>query len=106
MLVRATCMYGVVFHAHPVHGESHNQCNTTGEVVTVVISVATSDVLTSDLMFSEKFLMSDVLATNLMLTGLLFLFTTIPVLLGFDMNTTSGVFKGRRARHLPRPPLF
>ena len=25
---------GVILHAHPVHGESHNQCNTTGVVVT------------------------------------------------------------------------
>ena len=73
---------GVILHAHPVRGESHNQCNATGEVATVPTSVATSDVLTSDLMFSEKFLMSDVLATNLMLTGLLFLFPTFPILLG------------------------
>ena len=28
-------MYGVVLHAHPVSGESHNQRNTTGEVATV-----------------------------------------------------------------------
>jgi len=28
-LVRATCMYGVVLHGHPVRGESHNQRNTT-----------------------------------------------------------------------------
>ena len=28
-------MYGVVFHAHPVRGESHNQRNTTGEVATL-----------------------------------------------------------------------
>jgi len=28
-------MYGVVLHAHPVRGESHNQRNTTGEVATV-----------------------------------------------------------------------
>jgi len=34
LLVRATYMYGVVFHAHPVRGESHNQRNTTGEVAT------------------------------------------------------------------------
>ena len=27
-------MYGVVLHAHPVRGESHNQRNTTGEVAT------------------------------------------------------------------------
>jgi len=26
--------YGVILHAHPVHGESHNQHNTTGEVAT------------------------------------------------------------------------
>jgi len=29
LLVRATYMYGVVLHAHPVRGESHNQRNTT-----------------------------------------------------------------------------
>ena len=34
LLVRATYMYGVVLHAHPVRGESHNQNNTTGEVAT------------------------------------------------------------------------
>jgi len=28
-------MYGVVLHAHPVRGKSHNQRNTTGEVATV-----------------------------------------------------------------------
>jgi len=33
LLVRATFVYGVVLHAHPVRGESHNQRNTTGEVV-------------------------------------------------------------------------
>ena len=31
------CMYGVVLHAHPVRGESHNQRNTTGEVATIVL---------------------------------------------------------------------
>jgi len=36
LLVRATYMYGVVLHAHPVRGESHNQCNTTGEVATIL----------------------------------------------------------------------
>ena len=36
LLVRATYIYGVVLHAHPVRGESHNQRNTTGEVATVV----------------------------------------------------------------------
>jgi len=35
LLVRATYMYGVVLHSHPVRGESHNQRNTTGEVATV-----------------------------------------------------------------------
>jgi len=35
LLVRATYMYGVILHAHPVLGESHNQRNTTGEVATV-----------------------------------------------------------------------
>ena len=34
LLARATYMYGVVLHAHPVRGESHNQRNTTGEVAT------------------------------------------------------------------------
>ena len=29
LLVRATYIYGAVFHAHPVRGESHNQRNTT-----------------------------------------------------------------------------
>jgi len=30
------CIYdGVIFHAHPVRGESHNQRNATGEVATV-----------------------------------------------------------------------
>ena len=28
-------MYGVILHAHPVRGESHNQRNTTGEVATI-----------------------------------------------------------------------
>jgi len=36
LLVRATCMYRVVLHAHPVRGESHNQRNTTGEVATTL----------------------------------------------------------------------
>jgi len=36
LLVRATYMYGVVLHAHPVRGESHNQRNTTGEVATIL----------------------------------------------------------------------
>ena len=35
LLVRATYIYGVVLHALPVRGESHNQRNTTGEVATV-----------------------------------------------------------------------
>jgi len=30
-------MYGVVLHAHPVRGESHNQRNTTGQVATISI---------------------------------------------------------------------
>ena len=34
LLVRATYMYGVVLHAHPVRGESYNQRNATGEVPT------------------------------------------------------------------------
>ena len=28
--------HGVILHAHPVCGESHNQRNTTGEVATIV----------------------------------------------------------------------
>ena len=39
LLVRATFMHGVVLHAHPVRGESHNQRNTTGEVATIQILV-------------------------------------------------------------------
>jgi len=35
LLVRATYMYGVVLHAHPVRGEPYNQRNTTGEVATL-----------------------------------------------------------------------
>jgi len=35
LLVRATYMYVVVLHAHPVRGESHNQRNTTVEVATL-----------------------------------------------------------------------
>jgi len=38
--------------------------------------------MTSDVIFSVEFLMSDVLATNLMLIGLLFLFSTFPLVLG------------------------
>jgi len=34
LLVRATYMYGVVLHTHPIRGESHNQRNTTGKVAT------------------------------------------------------------------------
>jgi len=37
LLVRATYMYGVVLHAHPVPGESHNQRNTTEEVATTLM---------------------------------------------------------------------
>jgi len=32
-------MYGVVLHAHPVCGESHNQRNTTGEVATQLLDL-------------------------------------------------------------------
>jgi len=28
-------IYSFVLHAHPFRGESHNQCNTTGEVATI-----------------------------------------------------------------------
>jgi len=41
LLVRSTYMYGVVLHTHPVRGESHNQCNTTGEVATLSLVVMT-----------------------------------------------------------------
>jgi len=37
LLVRSTYMYGVVLHAHPVRGESHNQRNITGEVATAIV---------------------------------------------------------------------
>jgi len=39
LLVRATYIYGVVLHAHPVRGESHNQRNTTGEVATMSVAI-------------------------------------------------------------------
>ena len=29
--------YGVILHAHPVRGESHNQRNSTGEVATYLM---------------------------------------------------------------------
>jgi len=37
LLVRATYLYGVILHAHPVRGESRNQGNTTGEVATIPV---------------------------------------------------------------------
>jgi len=37
LLIRATYMYGVVLHAHPVRGESHSQRNTTREVATPLL---------------------------------------------------------------------
>jgi len=40
LLVRATYIYGVVLHAHPVRGESHIQRNTTGEVTTTALFVS------------------------------------------------------------------
>jgi len=36
LLVRAIYMYGVVLHALPVRGESHNQRNATEKVATIV----------------------------------------------------------------------
>jgi len=39
LLVCATYMYGVVLHAYPVCGESHNQRNTTGEVATIYSTI-------------------------------------------------------------------
>ena len=44
LLVRATYMYGIVLHAHPVRGESHNQRNTTGEVATEVSQLVVQEV--------------------------------------------------------------
>ena len=44
LLVRATYMYGIVLHAHPVRGESHNQRNTTGEVATEVGQLVVQEV--------------------------------------------------------------
>jgi len=38
LLVRATYMYGVILHAHPVRGESHIYRNNTGEVAILVKS--------------------------------------------------------------------
>ena len=35
LLVRATYIYGVVLHTHPVRGESHNQRKTIGEIATL-----------------------------------------------------------------------
>jgi len=44
LLVRATYIYmGVVLHAHPVRGESHNQRNTTGDVATLHASMLSCD---------------------------------------------------------------
>ena len=40
LFVRTTYMYGVVLHAHPFCGGSHNQRNTTREVATVPYIVA------------------------------------------------------------------
>jgi len=45
LLVRATYMYGVVLHAHPVRGGSHNQRNTTGEVATIPWLTVHDDVI-------------------------------------------------------------
>jgi len=42
LLVRATYMCGVVLHAYPVRGESHNQPNTTGEVATTSLLFTTN----------------------------------------------------------------
>jgi len=37
LLLAVHIYYGVILHAHPVRGESHNQRNTTGEVATIVV---------------------------------------------------------------------
>jgi len=34
-IVKYPVYNGVILHAHPVRGESHNQRNTTGEVATM-----------------------------------------------------------------------
>ena len=47
LLVRARYMYGVVLHAHPVRGESHNQRNNTGEVATLLFSFAVAKICVS-----------------------------------------------------------
>ena len=36
LLALHTVYNGVILHAHPVRGESHNQCNATGEVATLL----------------------------------------------------------------------
>jgi len=41
LLVRATYIYIVVLCAHPVRGESHNQCNANGEDATTACSKST-----------------------------------------------------------------
>ena len=73
----AKSLLGLFCISNCIHLCSHITLRST----VAAISVATSDVSTSDLMFSDKFLMSDVFETNLMLTGLLFLFSTFPILL-------------------------
>jgi len=55
-------MYGVVLHAHPVRGESHNQRNTTGEVATPPVITSTYKLFDSDrhqLFLSNIFLIDD-----------------------------------------------
>ena len=39
---------GVILHAHPVRGESHNQRNTTGEVASVECNISQSNHITYD----------------------------------------------------------
>jgi len=56
LLVRATYIYGVVLHAHPVRGESHNQRKTTGGVATLLCFYLQSQLfglLTSDMLNYE-----------------------------------------------------
>ena len=40
LLLAVHIYYGVILHAHPVRGESHNQRNTTGEVAAVEMASA------------------------------------------------------------------
>jgi len=55
LLVRATYMYGVVLHARPVRGESHNQRNTTGEVATGAFGESAPKLFSFRYIVTQKF---------------------------------------------------